>query len=538
MIKLLICDDEPWICFLVRQLLDADRLGIQILEDVYDGETAYQRIVSKNPDIVITDIKMPGMDGLEMIEKVRRAGLNTRFVIVSGFGTFDYARKAIRYQVEDYLIKPINKTDVNEIVEKLCMAIHGEKESAGQIRKTIDDLNKSYALNRSFFLSNIIFNHEEIKNSNLEEVNEKYGFQFLEGHFLLGIINLLAIEKIHDSSGVKKMKDLLQSVFSEMCFECEPYIYRESIILLLNYAPEKEVELYKTFHHYIRKFSASPEYAGLFRTVVLLSEPVKEMDRIGDLYWETQELLPAGILRGYNCVCQVDETITCDPSQIIFKEQIREGIKKSCENELVKLLSSLLLELLTDNRSLIIKAPKLFHVLIREVVDYVGRLTERTETQKSALIKEIMDGYPECSSSEELSEFLAGKIYSVFNEYNRLKSANKNLAIQTAKQYIDQHYMENIAMEKVAQMVFLSPSYFSTLFKKELKLPFGDYLIEIRIKKAKEMLASNEYSVTQVAEMVGYKDAKYFSRIFCKKVGLKPLEYRRLRASEMETWQV
>ena len=128
----------------------------------------------------------------------------------------------------------------------------------------------------------------------------------------------------------------------------------------------------------------------------------------------------------------------------------------------------------------------------------------------------------------------AGELTEFMENYARLSAGAKSLPVQTARQYIAQHYAEPLTVELVASEVFLSPSYFSTLFKKELKMTFNDYLTDVRISASKKLLAKPQFSIAQIGELVGYGDAKYFSRIFTKKVGLKPNEYRKLRAADME----
>ena len=531
MIKLLICDDEPYICSLLQHFINAEQLGIQRIGFAYDGNSALEIILTQQPDIVITDIKMPGMDGLSLISQVRAQGLNTRFVIVSGFGTFDYARQAMRYQVEDYLVKPIEREAVQEVMEKLCSAIKAEQESRGQMQDTLDALEHSSLVARRYFLSSILYNPAQTTGRSLEVLNREFHMDFQPGLFQMVLVNLIPLEQqMQISDSMKRIESYLRSIFRESCLECESYMEKSSILFLLNYPADAPEEMDKRLTHYFRSMFSRPEYNAFFRMVFLFSKPYSSIGDSSKAYQEAKSLLPAGILKGYNCICAAQLPAAPVPAPAAGPAEYLGNLLQSTQLSLQSALYAYFL----SQKAYILAAPSSFPQLLETVAAYVAKQAGAEAAQLQAVLLQIQDGLTGCGDLTALCALAAAALFGLLEHYAQLQAREKSLPVQAARQYIAQHYTEALTLELVAAQVFLSPSYLSALFRKELKQTFNDYVTELRVKAAKNLLAQPTYTIAQVAELVGYTDAKYFSRIFTKKVGLKPVEYRRLRAADME----
>ena len=141
--RVLIADDEHKVGLLIKRLIEWEPLELECVGLVRDGETAYERIVEEKPDIVITDIRMPGMSGLELIEKVTGMGLRPHFIVISGYKYFEYAQQAIKYGVEDYLLKPVDETELNEILRKICETERVRQRERGRLDEAEKKLNDS-----------------------------------------------------------------------------------------------------------------------------------------------------------------------------------------------------------------------------------------------------------------------------------------------------------------------------------------------------------------------------------------------------------
>ncbi|MDC7124146.1 MAG: response regulator, partial [Spirochaetales bacterium] len=190
MLKLLIVDDEKKVCQLIEYILDWKNLGISIIGTANDGETAYKKILEEEPDIVITDIRIPIYDGIEIIKKTREQGLDVSFIIISGYSQFEYAQSAIQFGVVNYLLKPIKKKELQISIEKIIK----KKETKNAFEKENKVLKKHLAINeqnnRANFLKDLLTISPEkednyFQRKEIEDINKKYSCNFQQGYFFL-----------------------------------------------------------------------------------------------------------------------------------------------------------------------------------------------------------------------------------------------------------------------------------------------------------------------------------------------------------------
>ena len=171
--KVLIADDEVKVGQLVKRLIQWDRLGLTCIGLVTDGQTAYEKILSESPDIVITDIRMPVLTGLEMIQKASEQGVKCHFIVVSGYKYFDYAQKALKYGVEDYLLKPIDEDELNRQLQKIVAEEEQREDKQQQVDQIEKKLEDSKYLRHKEFLRQILSQKQE----NIDAANTEFGLQ-------------------------------------------------------------------------------------------------------------------------------------------------------------------------------------------------------------------------------------------------------------------------------------------------------------------------------------------------------------------------
>ena len=198
MLKVLIADDEIKVSKLIQCLVQWDELGMEVIGTVNDGVKAYEMILEKQPDIVITDIRMPGMDGIELVEKVLgRVGSDRKvfFVIISGYSQFEYAQTALRFGVVNYLLKPIKKKELEDTIVKI-MEHHISKRNIENRQREIElNLKNITKNNREILLHNLLFSsNEALRVKTMNEINLNYSCCFREGDFVVIIIKMFAVQ--------------------------------------------------------------------------------------------------------------------------------------------------------------------------------------------------------------------------------------------------------------------------------------------------------------------------------------------------------
>ena len=238
MLKVVIADDEKMICSLISQLLDWKALDIEIVGMAYTGIDAFEMIITKEPDIVISDIRMPGYDGLELIKRIKEAGIEAEFVMISGFKQFEYAQNAMKYGVKYYLLKPIEEEKLLEIIQEIKETIQKkkahdiyEKELKLEVKEARDKMKKR-------FLTSILSqqNFETEGTADHQTINTEYNTSFKEGIFQAVFVKLDTEKEVEDGNNsiidkIEKKVTLLEEV-------CEEYIttrVHSGIIVLMNY---------------------------------------------------------------------------------------------------------------------------------------------------------------------------------------------------------------------------------------------------------------------------------------------------------------
>ena len=187
-LKVAIADDEPMVCVVVEDSIDFDGIGLDLVGTAYDGPALLDIVEKELPDIVITDINMPGISGLELIREIKQLDIECRFIVISGYAQFDYARNALKYRVEDYLLKPINPEELNDVLRKIKNSILIEQEHMDQNTAIIENYERSKEALHALFLSRVLNGNAVLENS--DKVFNEYGITFPNGLFQGAIVKL------------------------------------------------------------------------------------------------------------------------------------------------------------------------------------------------------------------------------------------------------------------------------------------------------------------------------------------------------------
>ncbi|MCM8710316.1 response regulator [Clostridium sp. SYSU_GA19001] len=533
--KAVIADDEIKVCKLIKKLLDWEKLGIKLIGEVDNGLQALDLIINEKPEIVITDIRMPGLDGLELIKRVREAGLKTSFVIISGHKQFEYAQSAVKYGVEDYLLKPINREELHSIVVKLRNRYIEDAEKAEDEMKLKIQLANSIDKLRKQFIVNLLNNQDKFSVMSLGQINKEYHFNFADGYFQIIALKLDKKngENINDSYEelmINKLSGLTKKSFKNNCRDIEASRIDNRVICLLNYSledfPKIEISFKKVFEQ-LKDYLEISENFYLTMGIGTVENNIISIEKS-----------ISSALNSINCrvVLGVDKIINLSKynftsiniEKIITQEKEKELIhyievfdKVSLKQWMNNLFSKISEKLQLDPFILFKACSKIVDIFI---VCMKTLNMENEEFTKDNILKKI----DECKRPIEVQKYMVEFISEYLDVFITSKKMQENKPIRIAKQYVAENYMKSISLEDIANIVHLNPVYFSVIFKKEVGINFMDFLINYRLEIAKELLKEDKYNISQVAYMVGYKDAKHFSKLFAKVVGIKPMEFRKI----------
>ena len=470
-----------------------------------DGEQGLILAKEHKPDLIFTDIEMPKLNGLDMLEKIKEDGQDPYVIILSGYSDFKYAQKGIKLGVEEYLLKPITysalKSSMEQIerkfnLKKAEMLVEGipKEEILGQVL-----LNKGKNLDKFYkIIESNIKQHENMYLVNLylrDEAEEKSEF---------------IIKEIYDFMKQYKIEIVYYSVLKE--YNYLPIFINTTIAFL---------EFIKMLKYNLLFSLRKSGFSSITASIINLNG----LDEIGNSFNKIQRLSRWPIVLGN------DEVIY---EELISKLKINQcNYPREIENEVLKAIKN------NDQSRLVDSNEKFVSYLKANVYDpvdiidicskYIFSILTISKGCNNDLYTEfknegILDSIKICCTFDELKERLDYVINKVGKSNDAGSSAN-SLIVRKTINYIKEYYSDKVSLEEIANGMNITPEYLSRLFTKELGKSFSDYLKEFRIEKAKELLANKKMKIYEIAEKVGYSDSKYFCKVFKEYTGMSPKEY-------------
>ena len=530
MLKVIIADDEPKVCKLILKLVNWDELGMEVVAISNDGETAFQEICEKQPHIVITDIRMPIYDGIELIRRAKELYKDVNFIVISGYSQFEYAQQAIKYGVDDYLLKPIKKMELKKALEKIA-----EKQNLIAIN-TSEKENLRVALSTSSEKAKKNLIWEMLNNplssswdQPLEELNRKFYCQ-LNGPFVAAIARPFPRSANYSNEMyymlLSKLQLLMEKRVNECCPEGIVTVWDSEIVFFLDIHNASLSLIEKSFQKAVRDAYILKNIYQEFDVVVGLGLLVGTVKQLIDSYNSAKTAIDNRFVSPGQSVISASQPEERPFRESVFSAPIRDKIIARFEHLDFK-------GVLDEIRNI---RYSLHPIDGRDVYEYYHGIVEtifysiRNYFPDFSLpdISFFLKRYQYMPTTDSMFDWLCDELNHEFEQYLIEKEYKESKPIVLAKQYINQNFGANLTLKDVSAAIGFNPAYFSCLFKKETGQNFLDYITEIRVNIAKSVLIKTDLDVADVGNYVGYSDVKYFSRLFKKITGLSPREYRRL----------
>ncbi|CAH1195541.1 Protein-glutamate methylesterase/protein-glutamine glutaminase [Paenibacillus auburnensis] len=524
-IRVLLADDEPIIIRGLKKLIAWEALGLSIVGEARDGKELKQLINNADPDLIISDISMPGFTGIDIIRDIHESGRPIKVVFISAYQEFDYARQAIQYGALDYLVKPVNTGQLEQVLSRAVAAIR--EESEGERNKLM--LNHYEQKNRSVTIEELL---EQLADGNRSRAAE---FIRMAGRADRDFVTVCVVETDEYDGQSSRWKErerkLVTFALSNIIKETveahgNGYVFRKGErfgILLQHDAPGEPLPLMQDLHGKINAFLKLKVSVGIGRSV-------HDIEHIDESYTTALKALTRRYFAGLNQVYAYSGEVE------VPGEYAQEELKK-LQEQLIETLQSLEYDKLTP------LLHRLLETLKQQAEGSRGKAVSSTYNVILQLEQEfagygiearIQDGLPqpllemlhEAPTFEQLgfeleqavsriAELLAGKI-----------KGRDNVQLSRVKAHVEQHYADNITLESVSAMVYMNPYYFSSFFKKHTGQNFKNYVTEVRMRHALRLLLESDLMVYEIADRVGYNNARHFSDMFKRKFGKLPQEYK------------
>jgi two-component system, response regulator YesN len=512
--KVILVDDENFFRKGLRSLIDWEACGFGVAGEATNGEDALALIDEVHPELVITDIRMPVLDGLELIKQVmQKGGYHPKFIIISGHSDFKYAQQAVRYGVHDFILKPIDQEEIEETLQSLSHTISDQKLV----------LERNIEIKKAVFLENLIYG----------KVNEEDACAFsrelslssaAEYYYLILEVNG------HPQSSEIQVKEKITSIIRDICDPQVGVFIQEleqgsyGLLIPSTYLCRFQMQI----SHFV-KWIYGLLTSSMPQEVTFYIGPA-----VPKLYFLRDSFEAAKNAREYKYVYE--------DKNIILSKEI-ENNKSITYTELEDSYYHLLMEQIEENTTMAI-----METIDKIFLQFASKKMAQVAVKASinrfvhAILKIIKNMEGELSNLKNFRIMLQLQNYNLtlqqlrkqFLEFvleskemiTTLRKQSADGEAHKIKQFVDSHYRENISLKSIAAKFFMNPVYLGQLFKKTYGIYFKDYLLQVRINEAKKLLRQSELKIYEIAERVGFNNTDYFVTMFGKFEKITPSEYR------------
>lgn len=535
-IKVFLVEDEMVIRRGIKNSIDWEKEGYIFCGEASDGELAYPMIIKEKPDILITDIRMPFMDGLELCKLVKKELPNIKILILSGYDEFDYAKEAIRLGVTEYLLKPISSGKLLEALNGVSESIRREKEDKDLVRKYMEEMRENTEHEKQKFFEQMIAGNlsmaDALETGKKYEMNLSAGmYNLLLFRFTLGKENRKSRELLGEAEyAIEKLTERLEYVF-----EFQRGVEGWAFLLMADneeQMSERVKELSKDLEEIMKNYSTIAYFGGI-------GQPVARLRELEESFREAERALAARFTMELNRIISVEDirmaqnVDTLDDIEITSfgeiektRTMLEKFLNNGAEDEIDEFVDVYINELPEEN----LKSVLMYQYIIMDAYIVMMSFCEKIEGiegEMQAQSEELKNSMKTIQTLEEIKNYIRMLLKKIIGVRDTISGRRYSDIIEIAKDQIRKTYMsDEISLNTIAAEVGMSPSYFSSIFSKEMGKTFVEYLTEIRMDRAKELLMCSSMKTSEIGYEVGYKDPHYFSYIFKKTQNCTPKEFR------------
>jgi two-component system response regulator YesN len=544
MYKLILVDDEADVREGVLSEIDWEAHGFQVSDVAENGREALEMAEKSVPDVIVTDIRMPFMDGLQLSEQIRRDYPATKIIILTGFDEFEYARKAIHLNIEEFVLKPFSAGDLLQALQK----VKGRLDAEIAERENVDSLQEHYRRSipvlREQFLVSLMT--RKLKGAEIREKTERYGMPLEGNNYTVSIIQLDNPARERDTGKGNEnnggfdfelqnfaVRNIAEEIVSRQGANGYVFQHNDNVVVL-GFSTEADVpnHVQKGTSHMLEEIRYNVE-KYIKRSVTIGTGTVaSKLSDVKYSYSDAMAALDYRILLGNNRVIAIEDVESRSTAPVRFDELQEQALlrclKVGTSEEMVAIVESLFSPLIIAESTVTFRDAQIF--LLQIVTTMLKALQEpnrdngdRPPLNDSTWLKEMT----QFNSLQEAKEWVISTCTGMMTRIAADRQTAYHSLVEQAKAYTKANFADSeITIAKVCSHLHISAGYFSHIFKRETKMTFVNYLLHTRLEAAKEMLLTTDLKTFEIAEKVGYADPNYFSFSFKKQVGMSPKDYR------------
>ena len=535
MYKILLVDDEILVRDAIRENIDWGKLDCELIGDCENGKQAVEFVKTHEVDIVLTDILMPYMDGMELSHFLHDNYPDVLIVIFSGFGEFEYAKKAIQYNVSEYMLKPVTAMELTKVIENMKEKLDSRKKEQRKMEsltQVSQDYHKNANVIRSKALDCLVKCTREVQVS-LDEL-ERMGITFQAASYRVAVFDIDTYSEMYQMDMDKQQESALMAfvlfnVGDEIVVqEKAGVVYQEGnnrvcIIFAGNRTKEFSENIHRICHEIQKKVK---EVIGL-ETSIGIGSWVRSPYELIYSYRLAAKAIDYRYLLGGNLLFDMEEKKTDNSIFLINDlETLTEAIKSGDR----RLMEETLGQIETEIKSALVEKSYAC-IYLQQVIRAIGNTCQSLSEEPEKIIAQreaLMKAVTEQRMFSQAAALVEKYAQEVFDELQELNSSSGQRQGMLAMDYIQKNYMDpGLSLNSICSYLNISTSYFSTIFKEMTGETFIEVLTRVRMEKAKELLENTTMKNYEIAEKVGFSDPHYFGISFKKITGKTPTEYAR-----------
>ncbi|MBD0378714.1 response regulator [Paenibacillus sedimenti] len=534
MYKIIIADDEDNVREGIRDSLQWEDLGFELVGDFVNGRDVLQSLEQLQPDVVLTDINMPLMDGLEVTRYLFEHYPQIKIIILTGYDEFEYAQQALKLKVHDYILKPNTAEELSQILSKVKADLDDENRKVEDLSKLKQQLRESLPLVRERFLNQLVTG--ELRESKL---GDKLAYLDID---LPGSYYVVAVIDVDDHGELQRFYPESESelLYFAVCNIAGEIISRKKNGIVFQNNNEKTIAILFGGHiealreeavHIFEEINRSVREYLKFTVSIGVGDICNSLNKIHHSHKKASHALDYRFFLGKNRIIHIGDIEGGTGERVPYDKHwerklattLKSGTQQEIEGIIEKIIENLKESYLPMDRCYI-------HIqqIIVSILDVLDDL-EICETLHSNSSSSPLTEIYGLKTLDEVEDWL--KNYCLSTTGIILETRNNACKIQALKAegYIKENYADaNMSMDMVCKYLVLSTSYFSLIFKNHTGETFISYLTRIRVEKAKELLKCTDLKTYEIANRIGYADPHYFNLIFKKATGMTPTVYRRM----------